>query len=218
MSKALPPVTFVFLKNKEEKSFQLIPKIATDYRFFYATKDLPPEFFEIDSKPYGERAYFDSFGELKRSIENMIEDIELAEVEEHKTKVILYAIEHDDNSRGVTINFQWAPVHKVEVKRHIKQYSKHQQRTEINFYVERRARGSSLGVTYDEFRASDHFHKEYEEMEWSVEREAWFKMMEQAINELGYRLRSGFGSKSSILAKRIDEGAGSFLLQGKEEP
>jgi hypothetical protein len=216
-AKALAPVTFVYMKSGEQKTFQITPKIGADYRFFYATEQLPKEFLELDARPYAARAYFETFGLLQQSIENMIEEIALADVEEQKTKVILYAISYDTNQRGQQIEFRWKTVFKVETKRH----TRDGQETETNFYIERKhGRANRMGVEYDLYETSENFdsrHDTLKEMPWSSDRETWFANMEIAIEQLGTRLANGFGSNSAVLAKRIDSHQAQFLLEQSKE-
>jgi hypothetical protein len=213
MSAKLPTVRFVFFKDKQQHHFEIQPKISTDFKFFFATKELPKAFFEIEGKPYTDRLYFDTFHELRDSIDKMIDEIEMSEVEENKTKVILYSVDTESN-RGVLIDFRWKVLHKVEVTKQTKKGVV----KDVTFFEEHR-RGSDYhkSVSFDSCNLYNYFSEDIEEMIWTGEREAWFRSIEIAINDLTKKIKAGFGSQSSVLAKRIDAGAGSFLLQAPPE-
>lgn len=198
---------FEFMHNSVLVSFNLDIKVSTDFKFYFTTAQLPEPLQKLPNCSLRDRQYFDSFKELEDSVTKLIEEIELAEVEEIKKTVILYQIEHEEG--GVQqISFRYKVVERVEIKS-----SNPRKSSEINFYEKRDHRaGFGFGVNYDSFNAYSFFGSDsYKEMPWTKERELWFKEMEEAIAVLGRRLVKGFGGNSALLIKKIEQG-NQFLL------
>lgn len=207
MSRSLPKAKFGFSTKDKYIEFELTVRVSTQFKFFYRAEELPAQLRE---QVYGERQYFDSFHELEAQVNNLIAEAEISLIEETKTKVILYNIQ--TNARhGQSIDFQWIVVQKIEIS--------NKKSKNVKYYEEtKRGAGYQAGTTMNElstyhvFGDRDSFH----EMAWSMERENWFKNMDQALATMAHRLNIGFGKTPEILARKIDQGA-QFLLTGSDQ-
>ncbi len=198
---------FGFSTKDKYIEFDLSIKLSTDFKFFFWTKDLPPQLQDLKATSSQDRQYFDSFYELKTAVTQLIEEFEVSLLEETKTKVILYQIE-TETVHGQTINFKWYVCQKVEI-------SNMDGRKEARYFRENTTTSGHYSTSLSELSTHQIFDDNFNEMAWTSERALWFKSLEESVNELAQRLTLGFGKKPEILARKIDQGA-KFLLTGVE--
>lgn len=201
MAKPKNTVKYGFSTATEFVEFELTIKVSTDFRFFYLSAELPEQLREM---VHGPRQYFGSFYELNAQVESLIAEAEISLIDESKTKVILYALETDADGK---IDFRWRVCQKVTLTS--------KRSSSVRYYNERSYRGHSAGRMMDEL-STHAFDGDPLEMPWTLEREAWFKSMSEAIEKLIRILKSGLGKSPEILARRIDQGA-QPLLGGRDE-
>jgi len=210
MSSIKNKYTFEYCTKKDVIKFDIIIKLSVDFKFFYSCDELPEDLRNLPTAPYGKRQYFDSFGELKNQITDLIAEYEVTLVDEVKTKVILYSV--DFHERVNSIDFKYDVVQKITQQR----IGRHD---EVNYYTEAKQRdhyGTNTGTRLDPFNATHRLGDDIKEMEWTREREAFFISMDRAIARVQDLIKDGLGSKAQILAKKIDHG-GRFLLTGDQD-
>lgn len=204
--KKYPIRKFEYSTAKELKQFDLEIKMSTDLRFFYTVNQLPKEILDRDLAPGGDRQYFDSYYELHDSVMRIIAEFETAFVQENKTKVILYAIDTKSYDSHQEIDFRYEVVQKVEIG--------NSKGTTKKYYKERHHSGRATGTTMDELSHSA-FNDEFKEINWTKDREEWFKKMNHAIETLSRNLESGLKQTPEVLARKIDQGLSFQLLESK---
>lgn len=188
--------------------FELTIKVATDFRFFYSTEQLPEQIRSLPEASRSPRQYYDSFRDLKESVEKLIESFEMSFVDESKTKVILYSMDYSDDN-GQAIDFRFFVLQKITSNRG--------KNVDVNFFEESvQSSEYHKGITLTRVETYNRFEDKYLEMAWSIEREEWFNAMAKSIQNLADQLKSGFGSRAEILARKIDQIGANYLLDGKQ--
>ncbi len=201
----LPKAKFGLSTKNKFIPFELTVKVSTEFKFFYVSEELPEQ---LRDKVYGVRQYFDSFQSLEGQVESLIADFEVELIEETKTQVILYAIETRDDWRAQSIDFRWVVAQKVEIGHKKGERS-------VRYYTEEKRSGHHVGANLTELSSSA-FERDFLEMAWTNEREAWFKGMDATLEKLIHQLKIGFGKTPETLARKISQGA-QFLLSGSSD-
>lgn len=204
-------VKFGFSTKEKFIEFEIDVKLSKEFQFYYTVSELPSQLLALPSVPSSKRVYADSFHEIQKSVRDLCEEFEVSLVEETKSKVILYCIEHN-NDKGELIDFRYKVVQKVELKRQSKKGTD----VETRYYSEDHETGYSIGVRMTAISTHVYFDDDFKEMNWSREREAWFIEMNRAISKLAERLEINFGGKPEILARKIDQGV-KLLMGAKDE-
>lgn len=200
MGKPKSTVKYGLSTATEFLEFELTIRVSTDFKFFYNSAELPEQLRE---QVHGARQYFDSFYELNSQVESLIAEAEISLIEESKTKVILYSLTTDEGR----IDFRWRVCQKVTLTS--------KRSSSVRYYDERSYRGHSAGRMMDEM-STHAFDGDPLEMPWTLEREAWFRSMGEAIEKLIRVLKSGLCKSPEILARRIDQGAQPLLGGGSD--
>ncbi len=208
----IPPVRYDMSLKDGIVRFELPIKVSTNYRFYYASKDLPLELHGSDPHA-GDRRYFETFDELDSHIRKMIETLEASQIDELKEKCILYSLDHDDDWNAESIGFMFFVVQKVTLKREYKG----EIHDDVTYYREVNHGAGTRGNTLQEFDASSKFDGSFKEMAWSDKREAWFFEMIQAMATMAKRLKQGLTGRAEILARKIDQGSRLLLTNGDDQ-
>jgi sugar-specific transcriptional regulator TrmB len=197
------------MRKESLGSFDLEIKLSTSFDLFFSDEDIPEELRAAYQGILQKRNYFHSFEELNDRVREIIANFEETFVEETKKKAILYSINYDDR-RGHQIYFNYLVVQRIDT-------GSRGGKIETRYYTERACRGmTKSSIVLDDVNTFQAFREgEFSEMLWSKEREIWFEQMALSVQNLGKRLLDGFGAKPEVLARKIDLGGISFLLEGK---
>jgi hypothetical protein len=207
-------------KGGEVKSFTINVKINTYLKLYFATSELPEELVRTSTESLKQgNNTFDKPDDLFNFVNRIIEDHESSFTEETRSKVILYELNSKSKDDSAEIDFRFKVLTKVVTKKGGEETAK--------YYEERLLVGGSLkfhNSTHQDIMLDlfDHNHfftyDQYLEMAWTAERQLWFENSLDLMRELALKIRSGFGTKPQVLAKRIDDsGLKHQLVEFKEK-
>lgn len=201
---------FRYTNDKETREFELPIKVSTEFKFFFTAADVPEELHSF-ADYIGKRRYFDSFSELERYIDEMIEKYEASFIHETREKVIVYAFITEEVYRcdaGERLTLAYSVVWKYSTGAG----------KETRYLKEQFTRGETRFEQEDPLNnISEQRHRDnkIQEMPWTAEREAWFEALVSQLGKLKEQIKKGIGGNAPVLARKIDQNV--KLLPGVTE-
>jgi hypothetical protein len=184
-------------------------KVSTDFRFYFDARKLP-EILKEGADGYETKWYFDSIYELKKNINQRIEQHERRFIEDRKETVIVYmfnAKTPNGNHNQIRIKFAWEKLEKVTTYNNQTTYFK---RSSTPMYGERLDEIDPKRKLGFDVVGPDNVN----EMSWTKEREEWFSRMTKAFEQLVSQLNDGLIIDPILLSNQIDNGT-NLLQWGK---
>ncbi len=216
----LKTASFTYVTAETKESFEINVGVSQEGRFYVYVEEIPKEIRTIGKDALsGAEAYskgrnryeYSNLSDLGRAIQEAIDLFESAQIQKEELKVIIYKFnlegvkgtEKDDdgeeiptyfnNSRygrgndGMVINFQYYVARQLTNKSKVRG---HRYQDEV-LYLD--LEGNAYHVSEDE-----------KIIEWSAEREAWFKQQEESMRTLMLGLEKFMQLDTQLVQKMID--------------